>query len=83
MMNSDPWIDLYERAEEETKSDSLLHHLHNVDVRYLNLGSAGSGAMKEVIRTEDRATGRLIAKATLIDPQNEKAVESFLRGLLK
>ena len=78
-MNSDPWIDLYERAEEETKSDSLLHHLHNVDVRYLNLGSAGSGAMKEVIRTEDRATGRLIAKATLIDPQNEKAVESFLR----
>jgi len=78
-MNSDPWIDLYERAEEETKSDSLLNQLHNVDVRYLNLGSAGSGAMKEVIRTEDRATGRLIAKATLIDPQNEKAVESFLR----
>ena len=78
-MNSDPWIDLYERAEEETKSDSLFHKLHNVDVRYLHLGSAGSGAMKEVIRTEDRTTGRLIAKATLIDPQNERAVEDFLR----
>ena len=78
-MNSDPWVDLYERAEEEAKSDSLIHKLHNVDVRYLNLGSAGSGAMKEVIRTEDRTTGRIIAKATLIDPQNERSVETFLR----
>ena len=78
-MNTDPWTDLYERAEEETRTDSLFHKLHNVDLRYLNLGSAGSGAMKEVIRTEDRATGRLIAKAALIDPQNERSVENFLR----
>ena len=78
-MNSDPWIDLYERAEEETKSDSLIHKLKNVDIRYLALGSAGSGAMKEITRTEDRTTGRLIAKATLLDPQNERSVEDFLR----
>ena len=78
-MNTDPWIDLYERAEEELKTDSLIHKLKNVDIRYLSLGSAGSGAMKEITRTEDRTTGRLIAKATLLDPQNERAVEAFLR----
>ena len=78
-MNSDPWIDLYERAEEETKTDSLVHKLKNVDIRYSGLDSVGSGAMKEITRTEDRATGRLIAKATLLDPQNERFVEDFLR----
>lgn len=78
-MNSDPWANLYDQAEEDSQNDSLLHKLRNVDVRYLALGSAGTGAMKQVTRTEDRTTGRHIARATLIDHQDDRSVEMFLR----
>ena len=78
-MKKDLWIDLFERSEEERKTDSLVHKLKTVDVRYQGLDSVGSGGMKEITLTEDRTTGRHIAKATLLDPENERFVEDFLR----
>ena len=57
--------ELYDQAESNAASESLFDQLMEIDLRYLRMGSVGTGAMKEVIRTEDRKTGRMVAMAQL------------------
>ncbi|MDD7985059.1 protein kinase [Lentisphaera marina] len=73
------WKSLYKLAEEDGRENSLLYSLWNVENRYESSEITGSGAMKNIIRTEDTVSGRVIAKAVLKNPQDEQAVESFLR----
>jgi serine/threonine protein kinase len=70
---------LFDAAETDAASESLFDCLMKVDRPYLRLNKVGSGAMKEIFRTEDRKTGRLVAMAVLKNYEDSKAVESFLR----
>ena len=73
------WENLFDRADEDGRENSLYRSISKVDSRYGDPEIAGSGAMKNIIRTEDKVSGRLIAKAVLKNPDDEQAVESFLR----
>jgi serine/threonine protein kinase len=70
---------LFEAAEDEAASESLFDQLMNVDLRYLRGNEVGSGAVKEIYSTKDLKTGRLVAMAVLKNPEDSRAVESFLR----
>ena len=70
---------LFDAAETDAASESLFDRLIKVDRSYLRLNKVGSGAMKEIFRTEDRKTGRFVAMAVLKNYEDSKAVESFLR----
>ncbi|NQZ56495.1 MAG: protein kinase [Lentisphaeraceae bacterium] len=73
------WLDLFERANEDGRSESLLHKLSHIEQRYHKLDLLGSGAMKNVIRTEDVVSGRTVAKAVLKHSGGEQVIEAFLR----
>ncbi|EDM26952.1 probable serine/threonine-protein kinase pknB [Lentisphaera araneosa HTCC2155] len=73
------WETLFDRADEDGREKSLLNRISTVENRYETLEVAGAGAMKRVFRTNDRVSDRLIARAVLKDPENDQAVESFLR----
>ncbi|MDD7985003.1 serine/threonine-protein kinase [Lentisphaera marina] len=73
------WETLFDRADEEGRESSLFNRVSNVDKRYEIVELAGAGAMKRVFRTHDRVADRVIAKAILKDPENDQAIESFLR----
>ena len=73
------WETLFDRADEDGRENSLLNKISKVEHRYENLELAGVGAMKRVFRTVDKVSDRVIAKAVLKDPDNDQAVESFLR----
>ena len=73
------WETLFDQADEDGRENSLFHSISSVNKRYGEDEIAGSGAMKNIIRTEDKVSGRVIAKAVLKNPDDEQAVESFLR----
>ncbi|EDM26959.1 probable serine/threonine-protein kinase pknB [Lentisphaera araneosa HTCC2155] len=73
------WENLYELADEDGRENSLLNALWSVEERYQDSDLAGTGAMKKIIRAEDKVSGRVIAKAVLKNSQDEQTVESFLR----
>ena len=75
----DNWEALFDRADEDGRENSLYESISRVDDRYEDDDLAGTGAMKNIIRTEDNISGRLIAKAVLKNPNDEQIVESFLR----
>ena len=71
--------ELYDQVELESQSESLFESLINADLRYLRLIEVGTGAVKEIFRTEDRKTGRIVAMARLKDSEDLRTVEAFLR----
>jgi serine/threonine protein kinase len=81
LMNDDVnnWETLFDKADEDGRENSLLYALSNIETRYGKPELAGSGAMKDIIRTEDTVSGRVIAKAVLKNPDDDQIVESFLR----
>ena len=77
--NTDSWETLFDRADEDGRDNSLFYALSNIENRYAKPEIAGSGAMKNIIRTEDMVSGRVIAKAVLKNPDDDQTIESFLR----
>jgi len=73
------WETLFDQADEHGRENSLFQSISSVDNRYGEDEITGSGAMKNIIRTEDKVSGRVIAKAVLKNPDDDQAVESFLR----
>ncbi|NQZ57039.1 MAG: hypothetical protein HRT88_06160 [Lentisphaeraceae bacterium] len=73
------WADLYDCADGDDRDESLLHLISHADSRYLSIELAGTGAMKKIICTEDKISGRTVAKALLKDPQDQQNIEPFLR----
>ena len=73
------WEVLFDQADEDGRENSLFQSISTVEERYGEDEITGSGAMKNIIRTEDKVSGRVIAKAVLKNPDDDQAVESFLR----
>ena len=71
--------DFISQVRSDEEAASLYKSLENVKDRYINGVSIGKGGMKEILRVDDRMTGRPVAKAVMKNIKSRESVEQFIQ----